>query len=130
MDPLRPFAGLIRTLWKSTTASTARKDALASAATTSAEESPSETAAAALEETTLRTRIRTRLTRVGLNDPQLAREVFVETVLTTELGENLSQDPAFTDLVKRLAEHIAADTHLGDQLHSLLRSLADEPPPV
>ena len=129
MDPLRPFAGLIRTLWKSTTASTAQKDALASASTTNAEEAQSETAAA-LEEATLRTQIRARLTRIGLNDPRLACEVFVETVLITELGENLSRDPGFTDMVQRVAEHIAADARLGDRLHSLLRSLAEEPPPV
>jgi hypothetical protein len=129
MDPLRPFAGLIRTLWKSTTRSTTQKDALASASTTSAEEAQSE-AAAALGETTLRTQIRARLTRIGLNDPRLAREVFVETVLTSELGENLSRDPAFTDMVKRVAEHIATDARLGDRLHSLLRSLVEESPPV
>jgi hypothetical protein len=129
MDPLRPFAGLIRTLWKSTTASTNQKDALTSASTTSAEEAQSETAAA-LAETTMRTQIRARLKLIGLNDPQLAREVFVETILTTELGENLSRDPGFTDMVKRLAEHIAADSRLGDRLHSLLRSLAEEPPKV
>ena len=127
MDPLRPFAGLIRTLWKSTTRSTTQKDALAAASTTNTEESQSETAAA-LEESTLRTHIRARLTRIGLNDPRLAREVFVETVLTTELGENLSRDPAFTDMVKRVAEHIGADARLGERLHSLLRSLADESP--
>jgi len=129
VDPLKPFAGLIRTLWKSTTPSTTQKDALASASTTRVEEAQSETAAA-LEETTLRAQIRARLKRIGLNDPRLAREMFVETVLTSELGENLSRDPVFTDMVKRLAEHIAADDRLGDRLHSLLRSLAEEPPPV
>jgi hypothetical protein len=129
MDPLRPFAGLIRTLWKSTTASTTQKDALGSASTTGAEEAQSETAAA-LGETTLRTQIRARLTRIGLNDPRLAREVFVETVLTTELGENLARDPGFTDMVKLVAEHIEADARLGDRLNSLLRSLVEEPPPV
>jgi hypothetical protein len=127
MDPLRPFAGLIRTLWKSSTPSTTQKDALAPASTANTEEAQSETAAA-LEESTLRTQIRARLRRIGLNDPRLAREVFVETVLTTELGENLSRDPAFTDMVKRVAEHIGADTRLGERLHSLLRSLADESP--
>jgi hypothetical protein len=129
MDPLKPFAGLIRTLWKSTTPSATQKDALASAASTSGEETQGEPAAA-LEETTLRTRIRARLTRVGLNDPRLAREVFVETVLTCELGENLSRDPGFTDMVKLVAEHIAADARLGERLHSLLRSLAEESPSV
>lgn len=127
MDPLRPFAGLIRTLWKSTTPSTTQKDALASASR-STEEAQSE-AVAALGETALRTRIRARLTRIGLNDPRLAREVFVETVLTTELGENLLRDPGFTDMVKRVADHIAADARLGDRLHSLLCSLAEESPP-
>jgi hypothetical protein len=129
MDPIKPFAGLIRTLWKSTTASTTQKDALASASTTGADEAQSETAAA-LEATTLRTQIRARLTRIGLNDPRLAREVFVETVLISELGENLSRDPGLTDMVKLVAEHIAADARLGDRLHSLLRSLVEEPPPV
>jgi|KBSMisStandDraft_5_1062788.scaffolds.fasta_scaffold1295950_1 hypothetical protein len=129
MDPLRPFTGLIRTLWKSTAPSTTQKDALASASTAGAEEARSE-AALALEGTTLRTQIRARLRRIGLNDPRLAREVFVETVLTAELGESLSRDPGFTDMVKRLAEHMGADERVGDRLHSLLCSLADEPPQV
>jgi hypothetical protein len=127
MDPLRPFAGLIRTLWKSSTPSTTQTDASAPASAANSEEARSE-ATAALEESSLRTRVRARLTRIGLNDPRLAREVFVETVLTTELGENLSRDPAFIEMVKRVAEHIGADARLGERLHSLLRSLADESP--
>jgi hypothetical protein len=129
MDPLRPFTGLIRTLWKSTANSTTQKDALGSASTTSAEEAQSE-AAAAVQANSLQTQIRARLKRIGLNDPRLAREVFVETVLATELGENLSRDPGFTDMVKLVAEHIGADARLGDRLHTLLRSLAEEPPGV
>jgi len=117
MDPLRPFTGLIRTLWKSTSSKT------------STEQARGETAVA-VGTTTLRSQIRSRLTRVGVNDPRLAREAFVETVLTAELGENLANDPAFAEMVKRVAEHIAADDRLGGQLHALLCSLAEESPPV
>jgi hypothetical protein len=127
MDPLRPFAGLIRTLWKSNTPSTSRSDA-STASSSGATEQGQNDASIALEEATLRTQIRTRLARVGLGDPRRAREVFVETVLTAELGETLVRDPAFTDMVKRVAEHIGADEQLGNRLHALLQTLAAEPP--
>jgi hypothetical protein len=65
---------------------------------------------------------------VGLSDPRRAREVFVETVLCVELGESLVQDPAFTDMVKRVADHIGTDEQLGNQLHALLRNLVDSTP--
>jgi hypothetical protein len=126
MDPLRPFAGLIRTLWKSD-APTANQADAANASSPDVEQTREE-AAGALEEASLRSRIRTRLVRVGLKDPRLAREVFVETVLTAELGEGLVRDPAFSDMVKRVADHIGADARLGGRLHSLLQALAEESP--
>jgi hypothetical protein len=127
MDPLRPFAGLIRTLWKSNTSSTQAEAPLASSAASGAEQAQNQ-AAEALDEATLRAQLRARLLRVGLNDPRRAREVFVETVLSAELGEHLLRDPAFTDMVKRVANHIATDGRLGSRLHSLLQALAEDPP--
>jgi hypothetical protein len=126
MDPLRPFAALIRTLRKSTTAPSSLADAPAPSSPNV--EQGREEAAGALDEASLRSQIRSRLVRIGLKDPRLAREVFVETVLTAELGERLVHDPAFSDMVKRVAEHIAADTHLGGRLHALLQALSEEPP--
>ena len=124
MDPLRPFAGLIRTLWKSNASSTTQAEATTATPANVAE--AQKDAAGALEETSLRSRLRTRLARVGLKDPRLAREIFVETVLTAELGEGLVRDPAFSDMVKRVSDHIGADARLGARLQSLLQSLAEE----
>jgi hypothetical protein len=127
MDPLRPFAGLIRTLWKSNTPATTRSDAPVAPYSTGTEQAQNQ-ATEALEEATLRAQLRTRLSRIGLGDPRRAREMFVETVLAVELGENLQRDPAFTDMVRRVADHIGADVQLGSRLQSLLRALAEEPP--
>jgi len=125
MDPLRPFAGLIRTLWKSNTSSSTQADAPLASSVSGAEQAQSQMAEA-LDEATLRAQLRARLVRVGLNDPRRAREVFVETVLSAELGEHLLRDPAFTDMVKRVANHIATDGRLGSRLHSLLQALAED----
>ena len=129
MDPLRPFAGLIRTLWKSGTAATTQRDAPSAASATNPEQTQN-AAAEALEEATLRGQIRARLVRIGLSDPRRAREVFVETVLAAELGEHLLRDPAFTDMVKRVADQIGADARLGGQLQSLLQALVEDRSPA
>jgi hypothetical protein len=127
MDPLRPFAGLIRTLWKANTSPTAREGSTAPSSTPTTDQAPSE-AAEALAEAGLRSRIRTRIQQVGLTDPRRAREAFVETMLASELGENLLKDPAFGDVVRRVAEQIGAESGLGGQLQSLLQALAEEQP--
>jgi hypothetical protein len=126
MDPLRPFAGLIRTLWKSSVHAATQADA-PTASTPDVEQTRGD-ATGALEEATLRTRIRARLARIGLKDRRLAREVFVETVLTAELGEALMRDPAFSDLVKRVADHIGDDARLNGRLQALLQTIAEAPP--
>ena len=127
MDPLRPFAGLIRTLWKSNTTATTQMDTAATASTSGTEQAQNQPTEA-LEGATLRAQIRARLVRIGLTDPRRAREVFVETILAAELGEHLLRDPAFTDMVKRVSDHIGADARLGSRLQVLLQALADERP--
>jgi hypothetical protein len=127
MDPLRPFAGLIRSLWKSNTSATSRAESPAPPTTAGAEQ-PQGEAVEALAEATLRSRLRERIAQLGLADPRRAREAFVEVILSAELGEELSRDPAFSDVVKRVADEIAADSGLGTQLQSLLQALVEDRP--
>jgi hypothetical protein len=129
MDPLRPFAGLIRTLWKANTSPTAREDSTARSFAPGTDQ-PQSDPTDALTEAGLHSRVRARLQQIGPSDPRRAREAFVETVLAGELGEDLLRDPAFGDVVTRVADQIGADPALGIQLQSILQALAEYPPAV
>jgi hypothetical protein len=124
MDPLRPFANLIRSLWKAQAPPPTRAESTASLRPPTADDSPG-TPAAEVAEGTLRSRIRTRLTQFGTADPQRTREIFVETVLAWELGEELPHDAGFVDVVRRVAEHIGAQPNLSVRLHTVLTELVD-----
>ena len=126
MDPLRPFTGLIRTLWKAG-GSAAAPDADAPGSAPVAEMA-NDPEAGAVAEATLRSSLRLRLLQVGLADPRRARATFVETVLAAELGDHLSQDSAFAELVTRVADQIAADPRLGGRLQALLEVVVADAP--
>lgn len=121
MDPLRPFAGLIRTLWRSQSGAASSAD------------SPLKDAAAGEivtergGEARLTERLRTQLLRIGIADPRRARDAFIETVLVAELGEGLVRDPAFSAVVARVSEQLGADPALAAQLQSLLEWLVAAP---
>ena len=124
MDPLRPFADLIRSLWKSSAVQ--RSYANASATTEKPADRAADTNIGGASRATLESTIRDRLTTVGLSDAARAREAFVETVLAWELGDELPRDAAFWDVVKRVADHIGSDPRLGQRLQSLLAGLAEQ----
>jgi hypothetical protein len=125
MDPLRPFANLIQSLWKSQTSVPARMESAASLRPVTQEASPN-AEPVDVAEGTLRSRIRTRLTQMGPADPQRTREVFVETVLAWELGDDLPRDPAFIEVVKRVADQLNAQPAFGTRLRSVLTTLLTE----
>jgi hypothetical protein len=108
-DPLRPFQQLIRSLWRERTEGVKRSSPPATAKKT-----------APLLESRLKARI-------GGLDPGNAgqlRQAFVETVLLWELGEQLSQDPAFGDMAARVSEQLAADPAVADNLNQMLSRFA------
>jgi hypothetical protein len=119
MDPLRPFADLVRSLWGNRSTPTPRTDSTAPSRASSEQQSR-----AAIDPTDeLRTRLRARLTQAGLSDPGRAREVFVEVVLTWELGDRALTDPTFATVVKAVADRINQRPQLSGRLQELLVTL-------
>lgn len=121
VDPLRPFVTLIGSL------SRRKTDAAGNATAPAAVDA--ETAAGGAPKTLrspsdLRARLRSRLGEVGMVDPERARRTFVETVLLWQLGDELARDPAFTDLVLKVAEQLQADRELRSRLSELIETLA------
>ena len=53
-----------------------------------------------------------------------ARQVFVESVLMAELGEQLATDPAFSALVQRVSQQLDSDAKLSARLDVLLKRVA------
>ncbi len=119
-DPLRPFADAIRGLWRTRVGSALKSESGAGAS--SAPTAASEAARTAGSRTgeSLRSRLAARITGIATANPDRLREAFVETVLLWELGEQLAPDPAFAQLVTRVAEQLVADPRTGERLNRLL----------
>jgi hypothetical protein len=121
MDPLRPFADLIRSLWRTQTKSVERTAGAGATSSQAAEEpAPPKDARADLQQ-----KLRARLTPSVLADSARARTVFVETVLIWELGDRLSTDPSFHPVVDRVAQQLAEQPALADRLQATLVALAE-----
>jgi hypothetical protein len=124
MDPLRPFAVLIRSLWESKR--TARTSPAARGAAVTAEQSSQSPRSTATEPAApdLRTRLRERLDPATLADPQRARETFVAVVLESELGDAATADEDLREIARRVAEQLGEDPTIGARLHDVLRETA------
>jgi hypothetical protein len=112
MDPLRPFAMLIRSLWTTKSRSNRR----AQRATTKASE-PQQGV------TGIEPRLRVRLSTLSQWHPARAREMFVETVLLSELGVELERDPGFQPLVQNVSAHLGSLPAISSRLDELLQAL-------
>lgn len=114
-DPLRPFAQIIRSLWRGRTSATERT----SPATNTAH--PQHRANV---DESLQSRLSARIASVDAENPARLRQAFVETVLLRELGENLARDPDFGALVARVCEQLESQPTVAQNLHQLLVRLA------
>jgi hypothetical protein len=120
LDPLRSLAELVRTLTRPKTNS---RSATGAATQRGTENSAAERGlAAASPDEILRERLRTQLRAVG-GDSRRAREAFVSTVLASELGESISLDSGFAEIVSKVARQLGEDpdtsrnlAHLFDEL--------------
>jgi len=120
-DPLRPFAQIIRTLWRSR--AQAGKSAGASAsASRESRRLPREDDQQA--EGSLRAHLTARIGGVSSQDARQIREKFVETVLLWELGDHLARDPAFGEVVSHVSQQLASDPVISRKLHGLLMQLS------
>ncbi len=115
-DPLRPFAQIIRSLWRGRVAATER-------AATASQTSSSPQHNAYVDES-LQSRLTTRIAGVDTENPARLRQAFVETVLLRELGENLARDPDFGAMVARVCEQLESQPTVAQNLHKLLVRLA------
>jgi hypothetical protein len=125
VDPLRPFADLIRQWMRARAAQSgsarpAAQPNRVSAATQGPYPPPLD------REIDLRQRLRLRLNAATMSDPANARRVFVETVVSWELGDDLQSDPQFSQLVSVVTGQLAEQPSVADRLHQLLVHLTRE----
>lgn len=119
MDPLRPFLTLVRALWTDSAASvkaTRRPPVDGSGSTSAAGE-----VAASMP---IERRLQSQLAALRSWNPQRAREIFVTQVLLGELGQQLTLDPAFMDLVQKVSAQLGNELKLSARLDRVLRDLA------
>jgi len=119
VDSIRPFVTLIRTLSRKKVEA---PDGVAEpdvAGDTYANRAPTE----ADRNSELETRLRARLAAVDASNPEKARQAFVETVLLSQLGEDLAKDPAFADVVAKVSDQLLCDAQTRAQLTSLIATL-------
>lgn len=68
----------------------------------------------------LQRRLRTRLASLDKWDSGSARKLFVECALTSELGDELANDPAFSRVVQRVTQQLGIDAKQTARLDELL----------
>ena len=117
MDPLRPFADLVRALSRAHNSGTR--------ATGDGSHAGSGTAVPARAHSSVETpdsfdaRLSARLQETGLADPARARKTFIEVVLSWELGDHF-RDPSLSHIAQEVAARIEAHPRLTARLNELL----------
>jgi hypothetical protein len=117
LDPLRSLAELVRTLTRPRAESRGETRPGAKAP-------PSGNTPALSEAQVLREKLRQRIRLVGTADRRRTREVFVETVLATELGDRITLDPAMADIVSKVAQQLGNDARTDRDLGLLFEDLS------
>jgi hypothetical protein len=119
VDSIRPFVALIRTLSRKKVEA---PDGVAEP-DIAGDTSANHAAAEANRNSELESRLRARLAAVDASNPEQARQTFVETVLLSQLGEDLARDPAFADVVARVSDQLLCDAQTRAQLANLIATL-------
>ena len=124
LDPLRSLAELVRTLTRS------RTQARGGAGTTSAagkDKTPLDrNSTPSSPDEVLRERLRIQIRAVGKGDPRRAREAFVATVLAAELGDTISLDSGFSEIVSKVARQLGDDAATNRDLAQLFDELSGD----
>jgi hypothetical protein len=121
VDPIRPFADLIRSLRSSRRVDRQDRTADAPVSESVSGVAASEPIAAA---EALERALRMRLAGTEPWDASRAREVFVEHALLRDLGTGLATDPAFAELVAKVSDVIEQQPQISARLDVLLRQIA------
>lgn len=120
MDPLRPFADLIRSLWSAGKSRPAQRAAGRTETAAAARSEPKAVSSSAR----VAGRLQPRLAALQEWNGERARELFVEQILLVELGEDLARDPAFVDLVQRVSVQLGSEPAVRARLDELLQAMA------
>jgi hypothetical protein len=126
VDPLKPFNSIVRSVWDRTVQRTDRTEKVgATAKGASDAQSPALGESAPIQ--TVQERIRARLAQQGSWDSHQIRELFVESVLLSELGAELIKDPGFGQIVAKISGQLNSHPELSARLDALLKEMAREP---
>ena len=121
MDPLKPLTSLVRSLRAS------RKAAASQSQSQRPADGPAPDAVAPIASIdALHSRLRPRLAALPAWDRARARELFVESILLTELGDDLARDPGFTELIHQVSRHLGNEPEVSARLDHVLQDLARE----
>jgi len=118
VDPLRPFATLVRSLLTTKTRKTeaSRKP--------TGNPSPIAPVAGSGEIQTVQQRLSARLPLPEQWNEDEARLIFVECILVAEFGDAVATDPQFANLIDRVSAHLCTEPPLTKRLDEVLRELA------
>jgi hypothetical protein len=125
VDPLKPFASIIRSL---RTAESKRTAHVQNKAGTefAGTPNPISPAAQATPAERLRMQLQARVGALKTWDSAQARVLFVESVLLTEIGDNLRSDSSFDSVVNSVCQQLNNDPALSRRLDELLQELSAE----
>jgi hypothetical protein len=123
VDPLKPFGSIIRSVWDKTARRVDRNEKTTST-TAAAENTLTHAVVSAPPLQPLHSRLRARIPSANSWDAAHARGVFVESVLLSELGDDLAKDPAFAQVVKKISQQLGGNPKLSARLDVLLKQLS------
>lgn len=119
MDPIKPLGQILRALRSNKTSGNAATSESGVAAATVQEQPSSKQP----EEKLIRLEALLRMRLANGDNQRSARRAFVETVLLSELGEELATDPGFDRLLDQVTDEIAGDRETATELDDYLALL-------
>jgi hypothetical protein len=125
-DPLRSLSEIVRTLTRSRTEKRGEGTAAQQRPTSEIRGDAYPVSAKPSDIERLRDQLRQKIRTVGHADSKRAREAFVETVLSVELGEAVTLDPALAEIVGRIAIQLGEDSATDRDLRALIEDLSRE----
>ena len=123
MDPLRPFANIVRTMLTQKVNKTAPVDRPQDLRR-SDQKPPELVDKSRNNENPLEEMLRARLAQVEPATAELRQRIFVEVALIHELGDTIAQSTDFRAITEEITSQIAAHPELQGRLAVLLQSLS------
>ncbi|MET4025767.1 hypothetical protein ABIE59_001292 [Marinobacter sp. MBR-99] len=119
MDPVSSINQVIQTLRQRLS----ERAPAASGGKASKAQGPAAGRSTRLSKTDIQRKIAEAIKSASSDDEQHRAEIFVENILTWQLGEDIVNDPKFTEMTKEVVATIALDQHQWQQLQNYLDHL-------